>query len=127
MRIAVDDQYNADLGYKAVLMSLCEALLMFYLYRREMHERLRFQTLWNSAMDVATNNALLHNLLPAPICRRVQAGETVLDERDNIPVLFAQVATQNEWILAAPKMGVLQNGLVGGGGILQPLLTTLQL
>ena len=98
MRIAVDDQYNADLGYKAVLMSLCEALLMFYLYRREMHERLRFQTLWNSAMDVATNNALLHNLLPAPICRRVQAGETVLDERDNIPVLFAQVANYSDLV-----------------------------
>ena len=65
MAKATSASFWADLVYKGGLMFICQLLLLFFAYRRELHERLRFQKLWNSAMDVATNNALLHNLLPA--------------------------------------------------------------
>ena len=56
MAKATSASFWADLVYKGGLMFICQLLLLFFAYRRELHERLRFQKLWNSAMDV-TNNA----------------------------------------------------------------------
>ena len=88
--------FGGDLVMKAFFVSLAAALLASSTYHRERQARRRFERIWNAAMDVATTNAMLHNLLPPSICKRIQNGENVRDEYRSAVVLFLQIENFDE-------------------------------